>query len=271
MFLYRPVTANRQLRLLVAAVVAIMLHIVLMGLHAERKPASAPQISVPRSVNVFLGQSAAEQTLAHAGAAGKKTEKMAEKLPVKEVKNVENATPNEIVVEMIAPTVQSSVQQDKSSNPINESIIKQKQPAIEKIKQVRQQIDSEPELLKSTDEKTGGSQQPHDGAEYAGALPKAGAPSPGAMRTAYPRYQLNSPPAYPGLARKRGQQGKVILQVLVNKQGLVNDLKIEVSSGYSMLDRAAEKAVKKWHFEPGRNGADTVSMWVRVPVTFKLK
>jgi protein TonB len=82
---------------------------------------------------------------------------------------------------------------------------------------------------------------------------------------------LNAPPTYPGLARKRGHEGTVILQVLVNKAGRVDDLKIEISSNFALLDRAALAAVRKWRFEPGRQGEERISMWVRVPVTFKLK
>ncbi|MBE9520121.1 MAG: energy transducer TonB, partial [Proteobacteria bacterium] len=88
---------------------------------------------------------------------------------------------------------------------------------------------------------------------------------------AYPRYQLNTPPTYPGLARKRGQEGTVVLQVLVNREGRVDDLKIDTSSNSTLLDRAALAAVKKWLFEPGIRDEERVGMWVKVPVTFKLK
>jgi protein TonB len=100
---------------------------------------------------------------------------------------------------------------------------------------------------------------------------KDGALQPGTLQTAYPRYNENTPPPYPRLARKRGQEGTTILQVLVNKEGGVDDLKVIVSSNFSLLDRAALKAVRKWSFEPGRKGTERISMWVKVPVTFKLK
>jgi protein TonB len=96
-------------------------------------------------------------------------------------------------------------------------------------------------------------------------------PKSGALQKAYPRYRLNTPPTYPNLARKRGHQGTVVLQVFVNRQGRIDDIRLDESSGYSMLDRAAVNAVKKWIFEPGRRNNKTVSMWVRVPVTFRLK
>jgi protein TonB len=57
----------------------------------------------------------------------------------------------------------------------------------------------------------------------------------------------------------------------VNREGGVDKLKIDVSSKFSLLDRAALAAVRKWSFEPGKTGEQKVPMWVRVPVTFKLK
>jgi len=108
-------------------------------------------------------------------------------------------------------------------------------------------------------------------AEPQAAQEEVGTIMPGTVQLAYPRYQLNTPPAYPGLARKRGQEGTVILQVLVNSKGNVDMLEIDVSSKFSLLDRAALTAVRKWSFEPGKRDEQKVPMWVRVPVTFKLK
>jgi len=62
-----------------------------------------------------------------------------------------------------------------------------------------------------------------------------------------------------------------MLDVLVNKEGRVNDLKIHRSSGHPILDRAAISTVKHWLFEPGMVGEEKVNMWVRVPIRFELK
>jgi len=83
-------------------------------------------------------------------------------------------------------------------------------------------------------------------------------------------YRENSPPTYPKLARKRGYEGTVVLQVLVNRQGKVEELRIDHTSGHAMLDHAAEVSVKRWLFEPGKQGNKKMDMWVKVPVTFKL-
>lgn len=91
------------------------------------------------------------------------------------------------------------------------------------------------------------------------------------IREARPLYRLNPPPKYPRLARKRGYQGTVLLDVLVDSQGKVDDVKVHGSSGYQILDKAALKAVKDWTFEPAQRGDKNVTMWVSVPVRFELE
>lgn len=95
-------------------------------------------------------------------------------------------------------------------------------------------------------------------------------PSPQTILEARPIYRINPPPSYPNIAKKRGYQGNVVLEVLINKQGKVIDLIVFSSSGYSILDKTATASVKKWLFEPGMRGDDKIEMWVRVPIRFKL-
>jgi protein TonB len=63
----------------------------------------------------------------------------------------------------------------------------------------------------------------------------------------------------------------VILEVLDNPEGRVDDLKILTSSGYAVLDRSAVKSVRTWVFKPAKKGDEVVAMWVQVPVQFKLE
>jgi len=92
-----------------------------------------------------------------------------------------------------------------------------------------------------------------------------------AVVLAKPRYSQNPPPVYPSIARRRRYQGTVILEVFVLESGQVGDLRIAESSKYSLLDRAAMKAVRRWQFEPARKGDREVAMWVKVPIRFNLK
>jgi periplasmic protein TonB len=91
------------------------------------------------------------------------------------------------------------------------------------------------------------------------------------VHEAAPLYRLNPFPEYPLIARKRGYQGTVVLEVLVNREGKVKELTLSASSGYSVLDQAALASVKTWLFEPGTRGGEKVDMWVKVPVRFRLE
>jgi protein TonB len=88
---------------------------------------------------------------------------------------------------------------------------------------------------------------------------------------ALPMYQKNTPPRYPFIARRRGYQGKVLLEVLVKRDGSAGSIRLARSSGYEVLDRAAIKGVKTWLFHPARRGDDLVEMWVEIPIRFQLK
>lgn len=116
---------------------------------------------------------------------------------------------------------------------------------------------------------TGGHQasQPHPA-----AVREEGAEDSAATKEvlARPLYQVNPPPPYPRSARRLGQEGQVLLAVLVSNSGLVSDLHLVTSSGHRILDAAASEAVRSWHFVAGTRKGHPVAMWVRVPVRFTL-
>ena len=91
-----------------------------------------------------------------------------------------------------------------------------------------------------------------------------------AMQMARPLYLTNRAPKYPRMARKKGYEGTVVLEVLVDENGKVDDLMLFKSSGHAILDKAAISSVKKWLFEPGTIGRKRVKMKVKLPVRFKL-
>lgn len=84
-------------------------------------------------------------------------------------------------------------------------------------------------------------------------------------------YLDNPAPAYPPLSRKANEQGKVVLQVWVDAQGLAKQVEVRTSSGYERLDRAASTAVSRWKFVPARQGSEAVAATVLVPIVFSFK
>lgn len=87
---------------------------------------------------------------------------------------------------------------------------------------------------------------------------------------ATPLYRVNPPPKYPRIAKRRGQEGLVLLEALISIAGRVNELKILKSSGHSLLDNAALRAVRTWSFSPGSVDGMLEEMSVKVPVRFRL-
>ncbi len=86
-----------------------------------------------------------------------------------------------------------------------------------------------------------------------------------------PIYRQNKQPPYPAMAKRRGYEGVVLLNVLVDTEGMVSEIKIKNSSGHISLDRAALKTVKNWLFAPAIEGGRRVVMWVDIPVEFQLR
>jgi len=83
-------------------------------------------------------------------------------------------------------------------------------------------------------------------------------------------YLNNPAPSYPMLARKRGIQGKVLLDVVVKTDGTPMKVAVSRSSGSSILDEAALEAVRQWRFVPAHRRGEVVQANVLVPVEFKM-
>ncbi|HEY1718710.1 MAG TPA: energy transducer TonB [Verrucomicrobiae bacterium] len=88
---------------------------------------------------------------------------------------------------------------------------------------------------------------------------------------AKPNYLKNPEPVYPELARRRHQEGLVLLAVKITAQGRAGRVEIKKSSGFSLLDNAAVEAVRDWEFQPARIGSLALESEIEVPVRFELK
>lgn len=84
-------------------------------------------------------------------------------------------------------------------------------------------------------------------------------------------YLDNPAPEYPGSSRRLRETGRVLLRVLVAAQGTAKEVRVEASSGFDRLDRAAVDAVRRWRFVPAKRGDQALEAWVLVPIDFNLK
>ena len=94
--------------------------------------------------------------------------------------------------------------------------------------------------------------------------------STGAWTTANTGPVRNPAPRYPESARRQGQQGLVVLRVLVDRTGHPAAIEVQRSSGFPLLDGSAVHAVRQWRFNPARAGSLTIDSAVEIPVRFRL-
>jgi len=76
-------------------------------------------------------------------------------------------------------------------------------------------------------------------------------------------------PKYPKAAQKVGIQGSVVLQIVIDTNGEVRNLKPVL--GDPTLTPAAADAVKQWKYKPYLVDGQRVEMETRVVIAFKLK
>lgn len=77
-------------------------------------------------------------------------------------------------------------------------------------------------------------------------------------------------PSYPSQARRRNQQGVVLLEVRLDALGQQRSLNVLRSSGVESLDRAALQAVAAWRFNPETTDGQAVPSRVHIPIQFAL-
>lgn len=74
-------------------------------------------------------------------------------------------------------------------------------------------------------------------------------------------------PQYPSASRRAGEQGTVLLAIVIGADGKPVDVSVAKSSGFSALDDSAVNAVRQWRFTTNVSGQARVT----VPVTFRLQ
>lgn len=102
------------------------------------------------------------------------------------------------------------------------------------------------------------------------AAPTPAAPAKPALVTSGVQYLTPPQPVYPAAARRRGDEGEVLLRVLINAQGGVEQIALERSSGITSLDQAAREAVARARFQPYVEQGRAQPAYVVVPIKFQL-
>lgn len=75
---------------------------------------------------------------------------------------------------------------------------------------------------------------------------------------------------YPKASLLNEEQGVVTMMFLVSAEGSVQDAKVEKSSGFKNLDRAAIKGISACKFKPGTKDGKPEQTWTKVDYAWKL-
>ena len=98
------------------------------------------------------------------------------------------------------------------------------------------------------------------------------APATGTPKTITSGIEYILPPqtVYPQMSKRMGEQGKVVLRILVNEKGRPDQVQVQTSSGFARLDEAGRQAGMRAIFKPRLEDGRAVAVYVVIPVTFQL-
>lgn len=87
-----------------------------------------------------------------------------------------------------------------------------------------------------------------------------------------PRFSAKPTPVeYPRLARKKGLEGRALIEVWLDKDGKQIKQKLIQSSGHEILDSRALNTIKQWQFSRQTANGQAIAHRVQIPINFKLK
>lgn len=101
--------------------------------------------------------------------------------------------------------------------------------------------------------------------------PPAPAPAKLELPSSDADYLRNPAPVYPPISKRLGEQGKVLVRVLIGPDGTPQKAELKRSSGFERLDRSALEYVMKCRYVPGKVAGVPQAMWHEAPVNFVLE
>jgi periplasmic protein TonB len=117
--------------------------------------------------------------------------------------------------------------------------------------------------------------------QAAAPLPKvAAAPAPVAAEPAAPasgepktvtsgvEYLRVPQFVYPEMSRRMGEQGRVVLRVLINEKGQPEKVQVQTSSGFARLDEASRQASLRAQFKPYMQDGRPIPVYVLLPFSY---
>jgi protein TonB len=117
---------------------------------------------------------------------------------------------------------------------------------------------------------------PHEPAPVAPVIEEVPAPPAPVVAPPAPKVitavEFIRPPKveYPALSRRLGERGRVVLRVLINRDGLAERVEVQTGSSSARLDEAAIKAAREALYRPYRENGEAIPVWALLPIVFEL-
>ncbi len=84
-------------------------------------------------------------------------------------------------------------------------------------------------------------------------------------------YQPDADPYYPSFSKRAGEQGEVVVRLIIDETGVVEDARLLQSSSYPRLDRAAMEIGKRYRFKPYLVNGTPTKISTNLLIKFNLK
>jgi protein TonB len=84
-------------------------------------------------------------------------------------------------------------------------------------------------------------------------------------------YQPDADPYYPSFSKRAGEQGEVVVRLIIDETGVVEEAVLLRSSGFTRLDRAASEIGKRYRFKPYSVNGNPARISTNLLIKFNLK
>ena len=84
-------------------------------------------------------------------------------------------------------------------------------------------------------------------------------------------YQPDADPYYPSFSKRAGEQGEVVVRLIIDETGIVENVTLLRSSGFTRLDRAAEQIGGRYRFKPYTVNGNPARISTNLLIKFNLK
>ncbi len=84
-------------------------------------------------------------------------------------------------------------------------------------------------------------------------------------------YQPDADPYYPSFSKRAGEQGEVVVRLIISETGEVEEARLLQSSSYPRLDRAAMEIGKRYRFKPYTINGSPTKISTNLLIKFNLK